>query len=270
MKIKVSAIQMISKDNKEENLERADKLIKIAVEKGANIVSFPELFCNKWFPCEVNKESFNLAETKDGFIIKRMKELSKKYDVVLTVPFFEYYRKKYYNACAVIDKGKLLGIYRKVHIPNIPLYEERYYFDNGNEFPVFDTRFGKIGIQICWDNFFPEGYRILALKGAKLVITPTASAFKTQKRWKVVISSHALLNNIFILRVNRIGKEKYQEFYGNSFLVGPDGSFVGETLGYCEGVLISTCDLVETERMKKIFTFFDSRRPEVYEDLLLR
>lgn len=268
MKIKVSAVQMISRDDKVENLERAEKFIKIAVEKGANIIAFSELFCTKWFPCEINKENFSLAETKDGLIIKRMKILSKKYKVLLTVPFFEYYRKKYYNSCAVIDEGRLLGIYRKVHIPNIPLYEESYYFSNGIEFPVFDTRFGKIGIQICWDNFFPEGYRILALKGAKLIITPTASAFKTQKRWKVVISSHALLNNVFILRVNRLGKEKFQEFYGNSFLVGPDGSFVGESLGYNEGIFIATCDLNETDRIRKIFTFFDSRKKEIYKEIL--
>lgn len=269
MKIKVSAIQMISRDDRVENLERAEKFIKIAAEKGANIISFPELFCTKWFPCEINKENFSLAESKDGLIIKRMKMISKKYDVLLTIPFFEKYRKKYYNSCAVIDKGKLLGIYRKVHVPNIPLYEESFYFSGGREFPVFETRFGKIGIQICWDNFFPEGYRILALKGAKLVITPTASAFKTQKRWKVVIASHALLNNIFILRVNRTGKEKFQEFYGNSFLVGPDGSFIGETLGFNEGIFISTCDLTETDRMRKIFTFIEGRRPEIYKDLLL-
>ncbi|MCX7769570.1 MAG: hypothetical protein N2202_00640 [Proteobacteria bacterium] len=268
MKIKVSAIQMVPKEKKEDNLERAEKFINIAVERGANIISFPELFCTKWFPCEVDKSNFSLAETKDGLTIKHMKSLSKKYEVLLVVPFFEQYRKRYYNSCAVIDSGKLLGVYRKVHIPNIPLYEEKFYFSGGNHFPVFDTRYGKIGIQICWDNFFPEGYRILALKGAKLVITPTASAFKTQKRWKVVISSHALLNNIFILRVNRVGKEKFQEFYGNSFLVGPDGSFVGESLGLNEGIFIANCDLAEAERIKKIFTFFDNRRPEVYKEIL--
>lgn len=269
MKIKVSAIQMASREDVMENLERAEKFLNIAAEKGANIISFPELFCTKWFPCEVNKKYFNLADSKDGIIIKNMRKLSKKYDVLLVVPFFERYRKKFYNSCAIIDGGKLLGIYRKVHIPNIPLYEESFYFTGGSEFPVFNTRFGKIGVQICWDNFFPEGYRILALKGAKLVITPTASAFKTQKRWKVVISSHALLNNIFILRVNRTGKEKFQEFYGNSFLAGPDGSLVGESLGYNEGILMATCDLAETDRMKKIFTFFDCRVKELYKEILL-
>ncbi len=269
MKIKVSAIQMISKDDIRENIERAEKFIKIAAEKGANIIAFPELFCNKWFPCERNKKNFNLADSKDGLIIREMASLSKKYDVLLAVPFFERYRRRFYNSCAIIDGGKLLGIYRKVHIPNIPLYEETFYFTRGKEFPVFDTRFGKIGVQICWDNFFPEGYRILALKGAKFIITPTASAFKTQKRWKIVIASHALLNNIFVLRVNRVGKEKFQEFYGNSFLVGPDGSFIGETLGYNEGIFISNFDLSDTDRMRKIFTFFDCRQSDLYKDLLL-
>lgn len=267
VKFKVSAIQMSSRGNKQENIERAKKFIDIATEKGAKLIALPELFSTEWFPCEINKSNFAKAETKNGEIIKHMKMVSQKNKIVLVVPFFEKFRNKYYNSCAVIDNGKLAGIYRKVHIPNIPLYEEKFYFSSGSDFPVFETSIGKIGVQICWDIFFPEGFRILALKGAKLVVAPTASAFNTQKRWKVILSAQALLNNIFILRINRTGKEKFQEFYGNSFFIGPDGAFIGETLGYNEGILIANCDLNEVDRMRNIFTFFQCRRPELYVDL---
>ncbi len=268
MKIKVAAIQIVSKSDKKENLERVKKFIGIAVDRGAKLVALPELFCNEWFPCEINKKNFELAETKSGLIINTMKKISREKNIIISVPYFERNGRKYYNSCAIIDNGKIAGVYRKVHIPNIPLYEEKFYFSHGREFPVFDTSIGRIGVQICWDSFFPEGFRILALKGAKLIVVPTASAFNTQKRWKVVLSSHALVNNVFILRVNRLGKEKYQEFYGNSFLIGPDGAFVGETLGYNEGVLVVNCDLNEADRLKSIFTFFEGRKSKLYDELI--
>jgi len=265
---KVAAVQMAAKDKKQENIERALKFIRVAVEKDVKLIAFPELFATKWFPCEINKDNFNLAEAASGETVSIMKEQSKKYSLVIFVPFFERYRNKYYNSCAVVDCGKLVGIYRKVHVPNIPLWEEAFYFSSGKEFPVFETSLGKMGVQICFDNFYPEGYRILTLKGAELIITPTASAFSTQKRWRAVIYTHALLNNVFILRVNRTGEEKLQEFYGNSFLISPDGVISNEPAGKPEGLYIANVDLEEVKRVRKIFPFLDGRKPKLYSEIV--
>lgn len=267
---KVAAVQMSAKQKKQDNIERALKFIKIAVEKEAKLIAFPELFATRWFPSEINKDNFALAESASGETVSIMKEESKKNNLVIFVPFFERYRNKYYNSCAVVDCGKLSGIYRKVHVPNIPLWEETYYFSSGKDFPVFDTSLGKMGVQICFDNFFPEGYRILTLKGAELIVTPTASAFSTQKRWRAVIYTHAFLNNVFILRVNRTGEEKLQEFYGNSFLISPDGVVANEPAGKPEGLYIASVDLNEIKRVRKIFPFFDVRKPELYSKIVAR
>lgn len=261
---KVAAIQMVAREKKEENIERALKFIQLAVEKDVKLIAFPELFATKWFPSEIKEENFKLAETLSGETINIMKREAKKNKIVILVPFFERYRKKFFNSCAVIDGGALVGVYRKVHVPNIPLWEEKYYFSEGNDFPVFETSLGKIGVQICFDNFYFEGYRILALKGAELIVTPTASAFNTQKRWRTVIATHALLNNVYVLRVNRTGEEKYQEFYGNSFLVSPDGIISTEPAGKPEGLYIANVDLEEVKRVRKIFPFLMGRKPEIY------
>jgi predicted amidohydrolase len=262
--IKVAAVQMSAKKNKEENLERALKFLKLAVENKARLIAFPELFSTPWFPCEIREEYFKLAESLNGRTMSVMKKASKEHAVIIAVPFFERYRKGYYNSCAVVEAGKVVGVYRKTHIPSIPMWEEQYYFKPGKDLPVFDTSIGKIGVQICWDNFYWEGYRSLALSGAKLVITPTASAFNTQKRWKMVIATHAFLNNIFILRVNRFGKEKMQEFYGNSFLVGPDGVFIGQAAGMSEGIYLADVDMSEVAKVRKIFPFLKGRKPDLY------
>lgn len=264
---KVAAVQMASKEDKALNLEKAEKFIKLALEKDVKLIAFPELFATKWFPCEIDDSYFQLAESLNGETVSFMKRLSKEYQLVILAPFFEKYRKRFYNSCAVLDNGKLVGVYRKVHVPTIPLWEEGYYFSHGVTFPVFETSLGKIGVQICFDNFYFEGYRILALKGAELVVTPTASAFNTQRRWRTVITTHALLNNIYILRVNRTGEEKFQEFYGNSFLVGPDGAMVVEPAGKSEGLYIASVDLEEIKRVRKIFPFLSGRKREYYIEL---
>lgn len=264
---KVAAVQMAARETKSENIERAEKFIKLAVEKGVKLIAFPVLFTTKWFPCEINDNYFELAETASGNTVESMKKLSKEHKLVIFAPFFEKYKRRYFNSCAVLDTGKLVGVYRKVHVPNIPLWEETHYFSEGDDFPVFETSLGKVGVQICFDNFYFEGYRCLALKGAELVVTPTASAFNTQKRWRTVITSHALLNTMYILRVNRTGEEKLQEFYGNSFLVSPDGSMVSEPAGKPEGLYIANVDIEEVKRVRKIFPFLSGRRQHLYSKI---
>jgi len=188
----------------------------------------------------MDKKHFSFAEMVDGPSIKPMQELARRYNVVLICPIFEKGEDAFYNSAVVIDAGgEILGSYRKAHIPQIPLWEEKFYFLPGNlGFPVFQTKFAIIGIQICWDNFFPEGSRILALKGAQIIFSPTAAAFASQEKWETVISSNAISNGVYIFRVNRVGSEEKQDFYGRSFCVSPEGELLDKPTGMKEGIAL--------------------------------
>jgi N-carbamoylputrescine amidase len=267
--LKVAGIQLSCYEEKERNIEKAVKFAQIAVEKGAKIICFQELFVNPWFPREMNREHFSFAEKMDGPTITRMQKLSKDHEVVAVCPIFEKGEESYFNSAVIIDAGgEILGPYRKIHVPQIPLWEEKYYFSPGNlGFPVFKTKFAVIGIQICWDNFFPEGSRVLALKGAQIIFSPTAAAFASQKRWETVISGNAISNGVYIFRVNRVGSEEKQDFYGRSFCVSPEGELMDKPTGMKEGIAFIDIDLKEIERVRKEWPFFKDRRPEVYKEV---
>jgi len=270
--IKLAGVQISCCEDKERNLEKAVKFTQLAIEKGANLICFQELFTTHWFPREMNKRYFSLAEKLDGFTMTRMKKLAKEYEVVLVCPIFELEKDSFYNSAVVIDAGgEILGSYRKIHIPQIPLWEERYYFSPGNHgFPVFNTKVGPIGVQICWDNFFPEGSRILALKGAKIIFSPTAAAFASQRRWETVISSNAIANGVYIFRVNRVGSEEKQDFYGRSFCISPEGELLDKPTGMKDSIALFEIDLKTIDRVRKEWTFFKDRRPDCYPEILHR
>jgi len=268
--LKLAGIQISCSEEKERNIEKALKFARIAAEKGAKIICFQELFTTHWFPKEMNQNHFSLAEKKDDLSIRKMQQFSSETGVVMVCPIFEREgEKSFYNSAIIIDAGgEILGCYRKIHIPQIPLWEEKYYFSPGDHgFPVFYTKFAVIGVQICWDNFFPEGARILALKGAQIIFSPTAAAFASQKKWETVISTHAISNGLFIFRVNRVGSEERQDFYGRSFCVSPEGELLGEPTGMREGIALVDVDLREIHKVRKEWPFFKDRRPEVYEEL---
>jgi N-carbamoylputrescine amidase len=268
--LKLAGIQISCFEEKERNIEKAVKFVQIAVEKGAQIICFQELFTNPWFPKEMNKKHFSFAEKMDGPSITRMQKLAKEHEVVFVCPIFEMGEDGFFNSAVIIDAGgEILGSYRKIHVPQIPLWEEKYYFLPGNlGFPVFRTKFGVIGVQICWDNFFPEGARILALKGAQIIFSPTAAAFASQKKWETVISSNATANGVYIFRVNRVGSEEKQDFYGRSFCVSPEGELLDKPTGMKEGIALIDVNLKEIENVRKEWPFFKDRRPEVYEEIL--
>jgi N-carbamoylputrescine amidase len=201
----------------------------------------------------------------------RMQKLAKENGIVLVCPIFEKEGENaFYNSAVVIDAGgEILGSYRKIHVPQIPLWEEKYYFSPGNfGFPVFKTKFGVIGVQICWDNFFPEGSRILALRGAQIIFSPTAAAFASQKRWETVISSNAISNGVYFFRVNRVGSEEKQDFYGRSFCISPEGELLDEPTGMKEGIALIDIDLRSIDKVRKEWPFFKDRRPEVYKEIV--
>lgn len=269
--IKLAGIQISCVEDKERNIEKAENYAKIAIEKGANIICFQELFTTHWFPKEMSERHFSLAEEMDGPSIMRMQALAKKNEIVLVCPLFEKGEENtFYNSTIIIDAGgEILGRYRKIHVPQIPLWEEKYYFSPGNlGFPVFKTKFATLGVQICWDNFFPEGSRIVALKGAQIILSPTAAAFASQKRWETVISSNAISNGVYIFRVNRVGSEEKQDFYGRSFCVSPDGEMMDKPTGMREGIAFIDVDLKSIDKVRKEWAFFRDRRPEVYKEIM--
>jgi len=269
--LRLAGIQISCSEEKERNIEKAVKFAQIAVEKGAHIICFQELFNTFWFPKEMNKKHFSLAEKTDGPSITRMQKLAKESEVVLICPIFEMGEEiKFYNSAIIIDAGgEILGSYRKIHVPQIPLWEEKYYFLPGNlGFPVFKTKFTTIGVQICWDNFFPEGSRILALKGAQIIFSPTAAAFASQKKWETVISSNAISNGVYIFRVNRVGSEEKQDFYGRSFCVSPEGELLDKPTGMEEGIGFIDVNLKDIDKIRKEWPFFKDRRPDVYNEIL--
>jgi N-carbamoylputrescine amidase len=269
--IKVAGVQMFCSEEKERNVDKAVRLAQIAAEKGAQIICFQELFSTHWFPKEMDRKHFTLAENLKGPSLGRMREVARTHEIALVCPFFEEGEEGgFYNTAVVFDAGgEILGRYRKIHVPQIPLWEEKYYFAPGNlGFPVFHTRFAAIGIQVCWDNFFPEGSRILALKGAQIIFSPTAAAFASQKRWETVISGNAISNGVFVFRVNRVGSEEKQDFYGKSFCVSPEGEMVDRPTGMKEGIALVEMDLGDVERVRREWSFFKDRRPETYGEIL--
>ena len=267
--MKIAGVQISAGPDVEQNIQRAIDMATVAAEKDANIICYPELFFTPWFPLQEDMSHLCWAQSVASETLTPFKKLSEKKKVVLVVPFFESSNGKYYNSAAVFDSGKILGVYRKVHIPDLPLYREQFYFSPGDTgFPVFETSQGKIGIQICWDNLFPEGARILALKGADVVFAPTAASLSSHTLWERAICANAFANNIFIFRVNRIGKDENISFYGRSFCVNPWGEMASELAGSKDAIVIAEVDRAEREAAAKVWGFLNHRRPGEYGDLL--
>jgi N-carbamoylputrescine amidase len=268
--VKVAGVQMACCRDKEANLRKAERLATVAAEGGAKIICFQQLTTTHWFPADIDAENFHLAENIPGPASEIMGQLALKTETVLILPLFEKDPAgTYFNTAVVIDaSGHIAGKYRKIHIPQLPLWEEKAYFHPGDlGFPVFHTRHGRIGVQLCWDNFFPEGSRILALKGAQIIFSPTAAALDSHAKWEKVICANAAMSGIYIFRVNRVGKEPKQTFYGKSFCATPEGNLADQPSGAQEGVVIADVDFGEIDRTRRVWTFWQDRRPEVYGEL---
>ncbi|HHD11779.1 MAG TPA: acyltransferase [Deltaproteobacteria bacterium] len=264
---KVAAIQVVAQKDRADTLKRTTELIDIATKEGSKIVCLPQLFNLPWFAHTMDRENFNLAEDEQGTTLTSLREIAASKGIVLIAPLFEKAGDRYFNTAFVIGTdGSIIGRYRKVHVPQIPLWEERFYFSPGDTgFPVFQTPFARIGVQICWDAFFPEGFRVLALKGAEVVFVPTAAAFyHSRLKWERSLSASAHANGFFVFRVNRVGKEEKQDFYGRSFCVGPDGEFLVKPVGSSEGIVVATLDLNLINTIRNEWVFLRDRRPEVY------
>ena len=269
MRVKVAGIQMSCSESTEKNLKKALEMATYALEGGAKVICFQQLFHLPWFPSDTEEERFSYAEAEDGPAITAMRKLAAEGGAVMVCPIFESAGGRFYNTAVVIDAdGTVAGRYRKVHVPDIPLWREKYYFSPGDMgFPVFDTRYGKIGVQLCWDVFFPEGFRALALKGAQLIVVPTAAAFSSALRWERMLASAATANGVYVFRVNRVGGAESQRFYGKSFLTDPFGEINIEPTGKSDAVLLVDIDTDEIEEAREVWNFLGDRRPEQYTDL---
>jgi N-carbamoylputrescine amidase len=267
--LRIAGIQIGAGSDRERTVERALEMAEVAAEKGAGIICYPELFNLPWFLKKEDQGPFSLAQEASSELVQRFCEVSKSGKTVFIIPFFETAEGKFFNSAAVIDSGKHLGTYRKTHLPNLPLYKEQFFFSPGDGgFPVFETSRGTIGIQICWDNLFPEGTRALALKGAEIVFAPTAAALNTHALWERAITANAFANNVFIFRVNRVGQEDGISFYGRSFCADPWGEMVSELAGGKEAIVLADIDHKEREEASETWGFLRHRRPGEYGDLV--
>jgi beta-ureidopropionase len=269
--LRIAGIQMGCGEDREENVKRALALAEAALDRGAQVLCFQECFPIPWIPLTADGSLFSYGETIPGETTERIGELIKRYKAVAICPLFERQMPGvYYNSAAVMGPdGELVGKYRKNHIPQMPNYEEKFYFRPGDlGFPVFQTEFGTLGVQICWDNFFPEGSRILTLKGAEVIFAPTATSSPAAiPKWEKIISSNAIANGIFIFRVNRVGKEGDISFYGRSFCVDPHGEFMCEPSGQGDGATLVDIDMGMIQETRENWAFFRDRRPEIYGEV---
>jgi N-carbamoylputrescine amidase len=268
----IAGIQLTCGPDVKANFAKALDLVQVAVERGAKIICFAECFAWPWFPRKGSEPQRALAEPIPGPMTQALQLVAEQAQAVLIAPMFETADDSaHYNTTVVVDaNGHLLGIYRKNHIPDLPNYQERFYFQPGNlGFPVFKTRYATIGVQTCWDNFFPEGARALALKGAQILFCPTAcSSPGSVTKWERAIMGHSVYNCLYTFRVNRIGTEGTMTFYGKSFCVDPNGDFVTEPAGAIEGVVLADLDLDRIKLVRDDWTFLLDRRPEIYSELV--
>lgn len=276
-KVMIGVVQCELKFDLQTNLKTLERLIRDAASRGATLVLTPELIEGPYFCKTQEEEYFDGAMTIDAHpAVKFYEDLSAELGLVLPVSVFERDGPHTYNTLVMIEKGKLLGIYRKSHIPDGPGYQEKFYFRPGNTgFKVWDTFVGKIGVGVCWDQWFPEAARIMTLKGAEILLYPTAigsephnAALETSRRWQRAMQGHAVSNCIPVAAANRIGDEDSQVFYGCSFIADQTGELIEEAGRTEETVLVHAFDLAELERDRSAWGFFRDRRPELYDDLI--
>lgn len=258
---------------KQANIDKHVELIRLAADKGAQVCCLQELFYAPYFPAEQDTRWYDLAEPiPDGPTIRLMQQLAKQHAMVLVVPIYEQEMPGVlYNTAAVIDdEGNYLGKYRKHHIPHLyPGFWEKFYFKPGNGgYPVFNTRFGKIGVYICYDRHFPEGARELGLNGAEIVFNPSATvAGLSEYLWRIEQPAHAVANQYFVGAINRVGTESpwnIGEFYGNSYFCDPRGQFVAQGSRDQTEVIVADLDLDQIQEVRNVLQFYRDRRPETY------
>ena len=280
--VTVAATQMACSWDREANVARAEKLIREAARRGANMVLIQELFETPYFCKDHSARHFDLAKPLAGHpAVEHFRGLARELDVVLPVSVFEHENNVFYNSVVVIDAGgEVLGSYRKSHIPEGPGYHEKFYFSPGDTgFKVFNTRFARLGVAICWDQWFPETARAMALQGAEVLMYPTAIGSEPQDpkldssaHWQRTMQGHAAANVVPLVASNRIGTESGEKytmtFYGSSFIASHTGEKLAEADRSSETVLTASFDLEAVRHYREAWGVFRDRRPDLYHPLL--
>jgi N-carbamoylputrescine amidase len=288
---KIGLVQMSCSPDPEENLQRAGQRVSEAADSGAKIVCLPELFRTQYFCQREDPALFDLAEPVPGPTTELLSRIAREKKIVIIASIFERRARGLYHNTAVIldDDGAIQGLYRKMHIPDDPLYYEKFYFTPGDlGFKAFDTRYGRVGALICWDQWFPEGARLTALQGANVLFFPTAIGWHPDEKaqfgkaqydaWKTIQRAHAIANGVFVAAVNRVGHEfgdvcgkrvegKGLEFWGGSFLCDPFGRMIAEASHDREEILIGQCNLRELEEVRRNWPFLRDRRIDSYSGI---
>lgn len=267
------------------NLERAEQLVREAAARGAQVILLQELFATPYFCIEQQHRHLALAEEYPASrVLQRFAALARELGVVLPLSWFERAGTAYFNSLSVADAdGRLLGVYRKTHIPNAVGYQEKEYFSPGDTgFKVWDSAFGRLGIGICWDQWFPETARCLALQGAEVLLFPTAigsepgsAGLDSRDHWQMTMRGHAAANLLPVVAANRVGREVatgdpalHMDFYGSSFICDHKGRLLAEADRDCTGVLLQRLDLAAMAEERRTWGIFRDRRPEMYGPLL--
>lgn len=277
-KVKVAATQMSCSGDIDENIRKAEILVREAAAQGAQIILLQELFETPYF-CQKEKSDYYAyaTELEQNKAVNHFKAIAKELEVVLPISFYEKKNYARYNSLAVIDAdGTVMGKYRKSHIPDGPGYEEKFYFNPGDTgFKVWNTRYAKIGVGVCWDQWYPEAARVMSLMGAEILFYPTAigsepqdGSIDSKDHWQTCMLGHAAANLIPVVASNRIGEETDEEssinFYGSSFIAGPQGNKIAEAGREEQAVLVSEFDLDALEVGRIEWGIFRDRRPELY------
>ncbi len=274
--IRGALLQATYTGDHESMIQKHEKYAREAAEQKAQIMCFQELFNGPYFCQEQDAKWYSLAEPiPDGPTMKRMQELAKETEMVLIVPMYEEEASGiYYNTAAVIDAdGTYLGKYRKIHIPHLGGFWEKFYFRPGNlGYPVFNTAVGKVGVYICYDRHFPEGARMLGLNRAEIVFIPAAtSRGLSQHLWRIEQTGHAIANGYFVGTINRVGIEQElgsNDYYGQSYFCTPRGEFVGEVGdAHKEELIVRDLDLGLVREVRDLWQFYRDRRPDTYNDI---
>jgi len=288
-KFTIAGIQLSFSAKPENNLKKTISWVKKAAKQGAQVICLPELYRSQYFCQKEDSRIFDLAETVPGISTNAFQKIAREHKVAIALPIFEKRAAGvYHNSLVMIDAdGKILGTYRKMHIPDDPAYYEKYYFTPGDlGFKSFKTKYGNIGTLICWDQWYPEGARLTALQGASVLFYPTAIGWhpseiekygKAQRdSWITIQRSHAIANGVYVCSVNRIGFEqpvKEQagiQFWGSSFICDPQGVMIAEASIDKEEILMAEVDLKHLENIRRNWPFLRDRRIDAYHDLTKR
>ena len=288
-KFTIALLQLSLNDTPDNNRAKCSEWISRAAAKGAQVICLPELYSTHYFCQKEDIDNFKYAEPLDGPTYQTFSALASKLGIALVIPFFERRATGlYHNSAFIFDAdGSQAGLYRKMHIPDDPAFYEKFYFAPGDiGFKAFDTRFGKIGTLICWDQWYPEGARLTALQGAEVLFYPTAIGWhpaekeqygkRQHEAWMTVQRGHAVANGIYVAAVNRVGFERPVpeqaglEFWGSSFIAGPQGEIIAQASHDKEEILIADIDRALMEDVRQNWPFLRDRRIDAYGDITKR